>query len=414
MKNKCGPLRGFKYPTSDECQIFNFIREEYFKLVEEYNMKIIQPPILARKEIFVSLGENSDVVRKELYSFTQKDGEEVCLVPEYTRVFVDQMVFDNSFEGAYACFGSCFRYERPQKGRYRSFTQINTEFIGSKYYMKDIELFCFINDLLKKLGVKNYIININSIGTIEDRRKYEKALEEYFSGCLSKLSENSRIKFERKAFLRMLDCKDEEDLVYLKASPKITDYLCEESKITYEKIKQTLRELSIDFVENPFLVRGLDYYNDLVFEYTCEESLGAQNSILGGGRYDGLFTEVIGKPVAAVGFAIGVERIIHIIENNYESSKIKRKKISIIPIEETENLYGVKIFQLLKKEFKVDILYENTVSNRLKISNKTQCDYVILVGSTEKSNGTLILKNMINSEEKTLFFSNLIDFLKNK
>ena len=402
MKYK--PLRGFKYPTTMESKIWNFIRNIYYLLAQKYNINFLNPPLLAKTNIFQSLGLASDVVRKELYSFSQKDGEEVCLIPEYTRIFVEQMAHDKTFTGSYGCFGACFRYERPQLGRYRSFTQMSIETIGSKSYMKDIELFCFLRDFLDCIHLKDYKIFINSIGSIEDRRRYEGVLEVYFQEHLHKMSDNAKVKFERRAFLRMLDSKEEEDLMYITQAPKITSFLCEESRINYEKIKSTLQQLHIPFEENPLLVRGLDYYNDLVFEYTHHE-LGSQSSILGGGRYDGLFKEVTGKEVPAVGFAIGIERVIYILEKDLQFMKVLNTivKIAIIPVEEGEYLYALEIFQILKDlDISITILYEKNVSNRLKQCHKDAYAYVIIVGETEKKTRQLIVKNMLAHKEDVI------------
>jgi len=410
------PLRGFKYPTPMEAKIGNFIRNVYYELAQSYNINFLNPPLLAKTKIFQSLGIGSDVVRKELYSFTQKDGEEVCLIPEYTRIFVEQMAHDQTFMGSYGCFGACFRYERPQLGRYRSFTQMSIETIGSSHYMKDIELFCFLRDFFHRISLTNYKIFINSIGTMEDRRIYEGVLENYFQEHLSKMSSNGKAKFERKAFLRMLDSKDPEDLVYILKAPPITQFLCEESQKKYQQIKNTLRSLNIVFEENPLLVRGLDYYNDLVFEYTHED-MGAQSSILGGGRYDGLFKEVTGKSVPAVGFAIGIERVIYLLEKNktFMAHLNALMKIAIIPVEEGEYLYALEIFQILKTIGTLSILYHKNVSQRLKQCHKENYEYVLMIGETEKNARQVIIKNMFKNQEELVAVEDLaLYFLKIK
>lgn len=409
---KHGPLRGFKYTTNLECKIFNFIRQQYLDLAQAYHMNFIQPPLVAKTSIFQSLGTASDVVRKELYAFTQKDGEEVCLIPEYTRVFVEQMLHQNTYKGTYACFGPCFRYERPQLGRYRSFHQISIEFIGSYHYMKDVEVICFIRDFLRALQICNYTLWINSIGTAKDRKEYEQELKSYFAPHMDKMSKNAQAKYERGAFLRMLDSKDEEDLKYIEKAPKILDFISDTSKETYNKIKDTLVKLNIKFKENPLLVRGLDYYNDLVFEYTHED-LGAQSSMLGGGRYDGLFKEVSGREVAAIGFAAGVERLVHILEQNKEfvESFKEENKVALLPVEEGEYLYALEIFHLLKHKISIVILYEKSISHRLQQCNKENYKNVIIVGETEYKEKSLIIKNMQEGTQKTVRLDNIHDYL---
>jgi histidyl-tRNA synthetase len=406
--NQFNCLRGFQYISNLECHILYHIQNIFLQLIKNYNMELFQPPILAKTAIFQSLGDTSDIVKKELYNFTQKDGEEVCLIPECTRVFVEQMLQQQKFQGSYGCFSSCFRYERPQLGRYRHFHQISVEVIGSDHYMKDIELFCFLRDFLHILHIKDYTIWINSIGSIEDRKRYEKVLEQYFAPLLKLMSKSNQEKFHRKAFLRMLDSKQLEDINIIKNAPIILNYLCDDSKKQYELIKLTLTQLDIPFQENPFLVRGLDYYNNLVFEYTHND-LGAQNSILGGGRYDYLFYQIIQKQVPAVGFAIGIERIMHILLQNKEYLKIYQyKSISIIPVEQTEHLYALEIFYQINEKIKCTILYEGNVSNRLQKANKNNNDYVIIIGETERKHKNLKLKNMVLKEEKLLTLEELL------
>jgi histidyl-tRNA synthetase len=415
MNNKYKPLRGFKYNTFLETEIFNFIKNEFVKLATKYNIKFINPPLLAKTSLFKSLGEASDVVNKELYAFTQKDGEEVCLIPECTRIFVEQMAYENIKNGAYGYISSCFRYERPQFGRYRSFNQIGLEFIGKENYMVDVEIFLFINNFLKNIYIEDYIIEINSIGTLEDRKNYQIVLKEYFMKIIDNMSNNSKNKFERGAYLRMLDSKDEEDKIYINNVPKITDYLSEESKNRFNKIKETLRKLNINFKENPLLVRGLDYYNDLVFEYT-HEILGNQ-ALSGGGRYDGLFKEITNEHIPAIGFGMGVERLIHILEKNpLFINKIINNKIYIylLPVNETEYLEAIKIKEIISginnKNYILEILYDKNLSNRLKEVNKKNGDYVVIFGENEVANKEVIIKNMKNNLSVNIKVDDLINY----
>lgn len=414
MNNKYKPLRGFKYNNFLETEIFNFIRNEFFKLAEIYNMKIISPPLLAPTKIFKCLGEASDVVNKELYAFTQKDGEEVCLIPEYTRIFLEQMAYFNIKNGAYVYMGPCFRYERPQFGRYRSFNQLGLEIIGKNNYMVDVEVFLFVKEFLKNIYVDNYILEINSIGTIQDRKHYENLLKEYFEPQLNYMSENSKNKFYRGAFLRMLDSKDEADKIIINKAPKITSFLCEESKNKFNKIKEILTNLNIQFKENPLLVRGLDYYNDLVFEYT-HEILGNQ-ALSGGGRYDGLFKNITNEEIPAIGFGMGVERIIHILEQNpkFINEVINNKiYINLLPIEETEYLKALEIKNIiisLNKKYMVEVLYDKNLSNRLKEANKNHVDYVIIFGENEINKQEVIIKNMKKNISNNILIKDLKNF----
>lgn len=420
MNNKYKPLRGFKYNSFLETEISFFIKNEFIKLTEKYNIKILNPPLLAKTSLFKCLGEASDIVNKELYAFTQKDGEEVCLIPEYTRIFVEQIAYENIKNGNFAYVGPCFRYERPQFGRYRSFNQIGLEIIGKENYMIDVEIFLFIKEFLKNIYIENYSLEINSIGSLEDRKNYEIILKEYFSNFIKDMSITNQNKFERGALLRMLDSKEDREII--ENAPKITDYLSEASKNRFNKIKEVLNNLGIEFKENPLLVRGLDYYNDLVFEYN-HEMLGVQ-ALSGGGRYDGLFKEITKEQIAAVGFAMGMERIIHILEKNpIFLEKIINNKIyiNILPVEESEYLKALEIKNFISnfpyknthKKYIIEILYDKNLSNRLKEANKNNVDYVIILGENEVKNSQVIIKHMKENISKNLLINNLKDFLEN-
>lgn len=418
MSYKHQPIRGFRYLSTRDSTIYNFIRTNYFAMAEEFNIQAIIPPILAYTKLFTSLGESSDIVRKELYSFTQKDGEEVSLVPELTRVIVEQLAHERIYTGSYAAFGPCFRYERPQKGRYRFFNQGSVELFGSNSPMKDLELFLFIHHFFNKIHINDAVLHINSIGTIEDRKRYINILKEYFEPLLDKMSQNSRDKFERGAFLRMLDSKDTTDLQYITAAPKITDYLSEDSQQRYNTVKNMLNTFGIKYIENPLLVRGLDYYNHIVFEYT-HAILGAQSSLCGGGRYDGLFKEVAGVAVPAIGVGFGIDRLMLVLEEKIKTDiNLKNKcfgnfiTINIIPIETTEEVYAMQIAEELRKEkaaiYKVNVLWDGKVSKRMEKSSNA--DYVIIFGTTEQCNNIVNVKNMKTGVTIQVERENMINF----
>lgn len=414
MKKSYNPLRGFRYLSFLESNIFNIITKKLLEILNKNNVQMIHLPILAKTEIFNSLGEASDIVNKELYSFTQKDGENVCLVPEYTRIFVEQIGYMNIKKGKFAYLGPCFRYERPQFGRYRSFYQIGLEVIGENSYMTDVELILFLENFFLSLNIKNYVLNINSIGTIKDRSNYEEVLKKYFKPLLDKLSETSKLKYERGAFLRMLDSKDENDLIYIKNAPKIYDHLCEESKIIFSKIKKSLDNLNIKYIENSLLVRGLDYYNDLVFEYTHKD-LGAQSSLCGGGRYDGLLKDILNENIPAIGFGIGVDRLIHILEKNHEfmDNYINiNNKIYILPIEESEYIKALEIKKILDlmNKFNIQILYEKKLSKRLEEANKNNINIVIIFGENEIKENKVIIKNMKINKSEEIYIKDLENY----
>jgi histidyl-tRNA synthetase len=417
MKKSYTPLRGFRYFRFIESNIFNIITEKFLQILKKNNIQMIHLPILAKTEIFDPLGKTSDIVNKELYNFIQKDGENVCLVPEYTRIFVEQVGYFNVKKGKFAYLGPCFRYERPQFGRYRSFYQIGVEVIGETSYMSDVELILFLEEFFHSLNLKDYILNINFIGTIEDRQSYEKTLKEYFTPFLKEMSTVANFKYERGAFLRMLDSKDEKDLFFIDKAPKIYESLKEESKNIFNKIKKTLDDFNIKYVENPFLVRGLDYYNNLVFEYTHQD-LGAQSSFCGGGRYDGLLPEILSENIPAIGFGVGVDRLIHILEKNQdflEEYINKNNKIYILPIEETEYSNALEIKKIIDSlnRFSSHILYDKKLSKRLEEANKNNINIVIIFGENEIKKNQVIVKNMKENKWEEVSINNLKFYFDN-
>lgn len=392
------PVRGFRYQDSDTNEKLEFIRKKFLHIGELFHLKFINFPIVEEAKLFTNCGEDSDIVNKELFYLENK---EYCLIPEGTSSFVKYV---NSNQGNYGMFIDCFRYNKPQKGRYRQFHQMGVEMIGNGHYTQDVNLILIAETLLKELNINKYELEINSIGSKEDRIKYNAILREYFAKNFEYLSEESKDRYNRGSFLRILDSKNDDQV--LKNVPIILDYLSEESKKKYDNIKSLLQSLNIKFKENYQLVRGLDYYNDLVFEYTSN-LLGAQCSFGGGGRYDGLFERVTGESVSAVGFGLGVERIEIMLEAlNFQVPK--NKNILLLPIEENDLMYAYKVQQILHtNNISSEILYNgHNLSKRMQ-KNSDKYDYIILIGETESKNNTCIIKDLNNRTETTVKLENI-------
>ena len=315
---KLRSVRGTHDIFGEEIDKFNFISNIVSKNANLKEYKEIQTPIFEFSDLFAKpLGEHSDVVLKEMYSFEDRNNEFLTLRPEYTTPMIRAAITNNLLNDLplkIFGIGPMFRRERPQKGRYRQFNQINFEILGTRDFLADVELISLSNNILNELLPKSKIkLHINSLGDKKTLIDFKKSLTKYFNTHKKKLSEESIKKIETNP-LRILDSKNEEDVEISISSPKINEYLTDEAKKHYEDIKRSLNILEIDFEENTNLVRGLDYYCNTVFEYKSD-NLGSQDTLLGGGRYDGLIKVLGGPNIPGIGWAAGIERIALLMES---------------------------------------------------------------------------------------------------
>ena len=309
---KIRSVRGTHDIFGEEIDKFKRISNTVSKNAHLKTFKEIQTPIFEFSDLFAKpLGEQSDVVLKEMYSFEDRNNEFLTLRPEYTTPMIRAAITNNLLNDLplkIFGIGPMFRRERPQKGRYRQFNQINFEILGTKDFLADVELIFLSNNILKELLPKSNIkLHINSLGDKNTLFDFKRSLTKYFNTHKKKLSEESIKKINTNP-LRILDSKNEEDIEICKSSPKIYEYLNNETKKHYEDIKKSLKLLKINYEENPNLVRGLDYYCNTVFEYKSD-NLGSQDTLLGGGRYDGLIKVLGGPDIPGIGWAAGIERI---------------------------------------------------------------------------------------------------------
>ncbi|OED45418.1 histidine--tRNA ligase [Rickettsiales bacterium (ex Bugula neritina AB1)] len=399
MKNNL-PVKGFRYQDERKYTLLKFIEEKFINITKLFGIKLIQLPTIEYSELFTNCGENSDIVNKELFFL---ENSNYCLLPEGTNAFVKYV--DNNY-GNYGMIIDCFRYNNPQKGRYRQFRQMALEMIGNSHYTQEVNLIVIIENFLQELKINNnnYQLEINCIGNNNDRLRYNEVLKEYFMNSFDNLSYESQQRYKRNAYLRILDSKNDDEI--LKNIPNIYNYLSEQSKTKYENIKKLLRSLNIKFKENFQLVRGLDYYNDFVFEYTSS-LLGAQCSFAGGGRYDNLFLKIKEDNIPALGCGIGLERIGIMLEN-INFSLEKPKNILILPIEEQNLVYAYTLQNILhKKNINGEVLYSYiNLSKRMK-KHSNNYDFMILVGDTEEENNSCIIKNLKNHTEINIKINNI-------
>lgn len=382
----------------------NIIRET----AQQYGLLEIRTPIFERTELFTrGVGESSDIVTKEMYTFMDKGERSVTLRPEGTapviRSFVEHQMHQSGPVHKLFYIGPMFRYERAQAGRYRQFHQFGVEIIGIASPEQDAELIDLAYTIYNKLGLKNLVININSIGNLESRAKYREALQNYLKVSFDKLSEDSQKRFYTNPF-RILDSKDPNDQAVLSQAPSILDFLDDDSRQHFEEVKKYLNELSIPYVINPRLVRGLDYYNKTVFEIVAGE-LGAQNSIGGGGRFDGLISTLGGPDLPATGYATGLERVIQtMLKQGVPLPPPPSPMLYLIPLGDSAKSTCLQIMKQLRNHG-LDIQMEfsaKKLQRAMQYADQIKAKYVAVVGDQELQNQQVELKEMATGEKTTV------------
>jgi len=371
-------------------------------------------PIMEHTEVFSrSLGDFSDIVHKEMYSFIDKGKHSLTLRPEFTAGIM-RAVFTNSLQHKLPLklfsWGPVFRRENPQAGRQRQFHQINVEFIGFKDYTSDVEIIALANEILQSLGITNYRLEINSLGCNESRKQYQKALLEYFNDHKNQLSEISKIRLDTNP-LRIFDSKEERDISLVKNTPNLQDYYTNQAKEYFDQVLDALKALKVNHVVNSRIVRGLDYYSHTVFEFISSD-LGAQSTLMAGGRYDGLAELMGASPTPAIGFAGGIERLMMVCKG--QISKIK--PIIILPITDKEKHFALKT---------ADILRQNNIACSIetggkmkdvmqKAVNKYEPKYAIIIGEDEEAKNMYTLKNLDEFSQILVNLDQMIAVLKNE
>lgn len=381
-------------------------------VVEKYGFEEIETPIFEFTEVFArNLGDTSDIVTKEMYCFKDKGGESLTLRPEGTAGVVRAFVSNGMQQNLPIKFyyhGPMFRYERPQKGRQRQFTQFGVELLGVETPQADIEVIAMAYEFLEKLGLSGQVtVEINSLGDAQSRDAYREKLVAYLKEHLDELSDDSKNRLERNP-LRILDSKEECDKAVVENAPRYADSLNEASKQFFADVLHGLDLLGIKYRVNDRLVRGLDYYSHTVFELTTDK-LGAQGTVLAGGRYNGLVAQMGGGDVAGIGWACGVERLSMLLENGVE----KARPIAIIPVGNDAQNAALKIaHQLRLNGFCVEQSYSGNMKKRLMKANKVNAAYAVILGSDELANGSATLKNLDTGEQKTVALDKLTEELK--
>ncbi|AYN65313.1 histidine--tRNA ligase [Metamycoplasma hominis] len=407
-------LKGTRDIYGLEEKVLNLIENKFFKIIKNYNFKRICTPIIEDANLFIrSVGETSDIVSKEMYLFKDNGQRDIALRPEGTastiRAFVENKI-NNLEPTKLAYFGPMFRYERPQKGRYRQFIQGGVELIENSTVENNFEIIKLAYDFLKSLKISNITLEINNLGSFESRNNYIEILKEYFSKYKEQLNEISLIRLQKNV-LRILDDKEEIKKDFVKNAPKLIDYLSSIEKERFNNLLDLLDEFEIKYVINPYLVRGLDYYNDVVFEFVSNsDALGSQCTVLGGGRYDGMIKSFGGPDIGSIGFAFGVDRLMEIIMSNIDNypELSFNETILIAYLNEDEKNEIRKIAYDLRKDFQVIFPSQRqSIKSLFRLQYKLQPKYLIFKELNMKKN-ELKIKSVLN--ERNIIYTNLDEF----
>ena len=399
----------------EELVKWQFVESQVKQVMNAYAFREIRTPIVERTELFQrTIGESTDVVSKEMYSFKDRKDQSLTLRPEATagvvRAGIEHGLFYNQTQKLWS-MGPMYRYERPQKGRYRQFHQINMEAFGYQGPEIDLEIILMTARIWKALGINSIQLEINSLGTPASRQVYREALVDYFTDHKRSLDEDSMTRLKTNP-MRILDSKNPDMKTLILNAPKITDYLDDESKQHFSILLKTLESHSIDYKLNPNLVRGLDYYTKTVFEWTSDQ-LGSQATVCGGGRYDGLVEQLGGKDICGIGCAIGMERLTELVEVSVEKAENSQPKIYIVAVGEGAEIHASIMAETIRDEnqnYAVEVNMDGgSFKQQFRRADKSGAELAIIVGEQEIEQGTVSLKPLkSDGEQKTVKQEELI------
>ncbi|MEY3985985.1 MAG: hypothetical protein RLZ59_1430 [Pseudomonadota bacterium] len=388
------PIRGTQDMLGDMADRFTHVVEAFERVRRLYGFRRVEVPVIEPTAVFArSLGETTDVVSKEMYSFDDRGGESITLRPEFTaglcRAFLTEG-WQQHVPLKLATHGPLFRYERPQKGRYRQFHQIDAEIIGAAEPAADVELLVFADQLLQELGVANGItLHLNTLGDGGTRAAWRAALVEYFSDHLSELSDDSRERLAKNP-LRILDSKDPRDRPIADAAPDIDTYITDEARDFFGGVTEGLQAAGVAWTRDSRLVRGMDYYRHTAFEFVTDR-LGAQGTVLGGGRYDGLIESLGGPATPAVGWAAGIERLAMLLD----APPLHHVDVAVIPMGDAAALAATGIVASLRRAgLASDLGFKGNMKKRMQKANDMGARYAVIVGEDELAKGVASLKNL--------------------
>ena len=405
------PVRGTQSLLHEDADRLATVVAAFDKVRRLYGFRRVEVPTIEQTAVFArTIGETTDVVSKEMYSFEDRGGESITLRPEFTAGICRAYLSEGWQQYAplkLATSGSAFRYERPQKGRFREFHQLDAEIIGAAEPQADIELLAFADQLLKELGIEGTILKLNTLGDPETRGAWRDALLEHFRGHVSALSEDSQARLERNP-LRILDSKAHQDWPVVDSAPTIDEFLTSEAADFFGKVTGGLDAAGIAWERAPRLVRGLDYYRHTSFEFITDR-LGAQGTVIGGGRYDGLIETLGGQHTPAVGWAAGIERLAMMI-----GAPAPEKPVAVIvPLGDRAEAAGQRLLADLRRAgLAADMAYRGNMKKRLGRANDAGAAYALIIGDVELDSGEIQMKALATGEQHSIAFDQVAEALR--
>ena len=395
--NQIQGIKGVKDVLPDESGAWQYIQQKARDIFHTFGYSEIIIPVIEFTELFSrSIGETTDIVEKEMYTFDDRDGRKITLRPEGTasvvRAYIEHNLRETAPFSKLYYIGPMFRRERPQAGRYRQFYQIGAEVFGIGHYMIDAEIISMLNLLFDSLNIKGVELQINSIGCPQCRPAFREALKGFFADKTSELCDNCKRRFEFNP-LRILDCKSTHCHALSEKAPKTVDYLCNDCLSHFNGVQESLKTAGVPYINNPKLVRGLDYYTQTTFEFTGG-TLGAQNAVAAGGRYDNLVAELGGPSTPAVGFSIGMERLSSLFDNSNVTKQ--SPSVFIVALGEQAQQQAFSIIVQLHKEGISTVMDYNggSLKSQMRKADKLNSAQVIIIGEDELSKGVVVLRDM--------------------
>lgn len=398
--------KGTKDMLPEQAYKWHYVEEKFADICRKYGFKEIRTPMFEHTEVFQrGIGDTTDVVQKEMYTFNDHAGRSITLKPEGTsgavRAFIEHKQYAEVQPTKYYYDTDCFRYEKPQSGRLRHFHQFGIEVFGTSNMLADAEVICLANDFLTDLGVKEIELRINSVGCPECRAKYRQALKDFIKPRYDELCGTCKDRYERNP-MRILDCKSEICQGIVKDAPRMLDYLCDDCRLAFEELKTNLTSMGIGYTVDPNIVRGLDYYTKTAFEFVTTK-IGAQGTVCGGGRYDHLIEELGGPPIPGVGFGLGIERLLLLMDaNEAYFPEDQGVEVFIAVMGERAKAFGLKLCREMRQKgivAEMDTLARN-IKGQFKYADRLNARYTLVIGDNELDKGVVSLKDMAASSQR--------------
>lgn len=407
--------KGTKDLLPSQAYKWHYVEKKFAEICKNYGFKEIRTPMFEHTEVFArGIGDTTDVVQKEMYTFNDHGNRSITLKPEGTsgavRAFIEHKQYAEVQPTKYYYNTDCFRYEKPQSGRLRHFHQFGIEVFGTPNILADSEVICLANDFLNELGIKEIELRINSVGCPECRKNHREALKAFLEPHYDQLCNTCKDRYGRNP-MRILDCKSEICQSIVKDAPRMIDYLCDDCKNAFEELKNNLTAMGIDYKVDPNIVRGLDYYTKTAFEFVTT-SIGAQGTVCGGGRYDHLIEELGGPPIPGVGFGLGIERLLLLMEAcNAPFPDDDNVDVFIAVMGDRAKAFGLKLCRELRQKgiaAEMDTLARN-IKGQFKYADRLNAKYTLVIGENELEKGVVSLKDMRKSQQREIKLDDIFE-----